>query len=180
MFSVSMSSEPAARRGAPAVCALILLAGAGGASAATGTGTGGWYATGTLGAVTQSDQRLAYSRPGITAVTSSTLPLDTGFAAGGAIGRYFGDAWRIEAEFMYQSVDHPTFTLAGGGPSGDGNYASTTVAVNLSRPALTTTSASASPLFTPPSSPNNEATRLLPCPSLPRASFCAPPCVPPP
>ena len=40
MFSVSMSSEPAARRGAPAVCALILLAGAGGASAATGTGTG--------------------------------------------------------------------------------------------------------------------------------------------
>jgi outer membrane protein W len=135
MFSVSMSSEPAARRGAPAVCALILLAGAGGASAATGTGTGtgGWYATGTLGAVTQSDQRLAYSRPGITAVTSSTLPLDTGFAAGGAIGRYFGDAWRIEAEFMYQSVDHPTFTLAGGGPSGDGNYASTTVAVNALR-----------------------------------------------
>ena len=88
MFSVSTSSKAVSRRGAPAACALILLAGAAGASAATGSGasTGGWYATGILGAVTQSDQRLAYSRPGVTAVTSSTLPLDTGFAAGGAIG----------------------------------------------------------------------------------------------
>lgn len=131
MFSVSMSRKQVRGRGAPAVCALALLAGAGGANAETGTG--GWYATGILGAVTQSDQRLAYTRPGVTAVASPTLPLDTGFAAGGSIGRYVGDAWRIEAEFMYQSVDHPVFTLVAGGPSGDGNYASTTVAVNALR-----------------------------------------------
>jgi outer membrane protein W len=131
MFSVSMSRKQSPGRGAPAVFALVLLACAGGANAETGTG--GWYATGTLGAVTQSDQRLAYTRPGVTAVASPTLPLDTGFAAGGSIGRYFGDAWRIEAEFMYQSVDHPVFTLVAGGPSGDGNYASTTVAVNALR-----------------------------------------------
>ena len=34
---------------------------------------------------------------------------------------------------MYQSVDHPVFTLAAGGPSGDGNYASTSIAVNALR-----------------------------------------------
>ena len=84
MFSVSKSNKQVGVRSAPAVCALVLLAGAGGASAETRNGE--WYATGILGAVTQSDQRLAYSRPGVTAVASPTLPLDTGFAAGGSIG----------------------------------------------------------------------------------------------
>lgn len=92
-----------------------------------------WYATGTLGFVTQSDQKLAYTRPGVAGVASSTLPLDTGFLSGGSIGRYLNDDWRIETEFMYQSVDHPVFTLAAGGPTGDGNYASTSVAVNALR-----------------------------------------------
>ena len=66
-------------------------------------------------------------------MATSKLPLDTGFLAGGGIGRYLNDDWRIEAEFIYQSVDHPTFSLAGGGTSGDGNYASTSVAVNALR-----------------------------------------------
>lgn len=95
-----------------------------------------WYATGTLGLVSQSDQQIAYSRPGVSGVVSPTLPLDTGFLAGGAIGRYVSDAWRIEAEFMYQSVDHPVFSLMAGGPglpSGNGNYASTSIAVNALR-----------------------------------------------
>jgi opacity protein-like surface antigen len=67
---------------------------------------------------------------------SPTLPLDTGFLAGGTIGRYVSDAWRLEAEFMYQSVEHPFFSLVAGGPglpSGDGNYASTSIAVNALR-----------------------------------------------
>jgi outer membrane protein W len=92
-----------------------------------------WYATGTLGFVTQSDQQLAYTRPGVAGVATPKLPLDTGILGGGAIGRYLNDDWRIEAEFMYQSVDHPVFSLGAGGPSGDGNYASTSIAVNALR-----------------------------------------------
>lgn len=95
-----------------------------------------WYATGAFGLVTQSDQPLTFTRPGVSGAVSPTLPLDTGFLAGGSIGRYVSDDWRIEAEFMYQSVDHPVFTLVAGGPglpSGDGNFASTSVALNALR-----------------------------------------------
>lgn len=95
-----------------------------------------WYATGSFGYVTQSDQQITFTRPGVSGAVAPTLPLDTGFLAGGSVGRYLGDAWRIEAEFMYQSVDHPIFSLVAGGPglpSGDGNYASTSVALNALR-----------------------------------------------
>jgi hypothetical protein len=95
-----------------------------------------WYVTGSFGYVTQSDQQITFTRPGVSGAVSPTLPLDTGFLAGGSVGRYLGDAWRIEAEFMYQSVDHPIFSLVAGGPglpSGDGNYASTSVALNALR-----------------------------------------------
>lgn len=117
-----------------ASCALLAVMGAGTTAAASETN--GWYATGTLGFVSQSDQQLAFSRPGVSGVVTPTLPLDTGFLAGGAIGRYLGEAWRVEAEFMYQSVDHPFFASLAGGPgfpSGDGNYASTSIAVNALR-----------------------------------------------
>jgi opacity protein-like surface antigen len=130
MSGVSVSSN-ASRMGTRAGWVLIALASLGTASAQSADQS--WYATGTFGLVTQSDQQLAYTRPGVAGVTSRTLPLDTGFLAGGSIGRYFGDAWRIEAEFMYQSVDHPVVTLGTGGPTGDGNYASTTVALNALR-----------------------------------------------
>jgi hypothetical protein len=95
-----------------------------------------WYATGAFGLVTQSDQQLTFTRPGVSGAVTPTIPLDTGFLAGGSIGRYFGEDWRIEAEFMYQSVDHPVFALVAGGPglpSGDGNYASTSIALNALR-----------------------------------------------
>jgi opacity protein-like surface antigen len=115
-------------------CGLITLAGL--AGTATSAESQRWYATGSFGLVTQSDQQIDYSRPGVSGVVSPTLPLDTGFLAGGTIGRYVSDAWRLEAEFMYQSVDHPFFSLVAGGPglpSGDGNYASTSIAVNALR-----------------------------------------------
>jgi len=115
-------------------CAVLALAGASGM--ATAAESQGWYATGTFGYVTQSDQQLTYTRPGVSGAVSPTLPLDTGFLAGGSVGRYVSEAWRIEAEFMYQSVDHPVFSLVAGGPglpSGDGNYASTSIALNALR-----------------------------------------------
>jgi len=115
-------------------CAVLALAGA--SSITTAAESLGWYATGTFGYVTQSDQPLTYTRPGVSGAVSPTLPLDTGFLAGGSVGRYISEAWRIEAEFMYQSVDHPVFSLVAGGPglpSGDGNYASTSIALNALR-----------------------------------------------
>lgn len=118
------------------IASSLLMVFAGAAGLATTAEARDWYATGTFGFVSQSDQQLSYTIPGVSGVASPTLPLDTGFLAGGAIGRYFGDSWRIEAEFMYQSVDHPSLDLVGIGPvlpSGDGNYASTSIAVNALR-----------------------------------------------
>jgi opacity protein-like surface antigen len=134
MLGISGLSNAVSGRRQVSALALIAL------GVASGTVTADepqkWYATGSFGLVTQSDQQIAFSRPGVSGVVAPTLPLDTGFLAGGAIGRYVGDAWRIEAEFMYQSVDHPVFSLVAGGPglpSGDGNYASTSIAVNALR-----------------------------------------------
>lgn len=87
-----------------------------------------WYATAFGGLVTQSDQRL--SSPDLPLDADVELRNDTGFAAGAALGRHFGQNWRLEAEFVYQSVDHDVLTLFAGGPEGDGNYASTSVALN--------------------------------------------------
>jgi len=129
-----MSSNTVSGLRMGAGCALLALAGAGGM--VTAAESQGWYATGTFGYVTQSDQQLTYTRPGVSGAVSPTLPLDTGFLAGGSVGRYVSEAWRIEAEFMYQSVDHPVFSLVAGGPglpSGDGNYASTSIAFNALR-----------------------------------------------
>ncbi len=131
MFGDSVSGKVGTKARAHAGWLLVALAGASGVG--TSSEAQGWYATGTLGLTTQSDQRLVYTRPGGAAATNQVLPLDNGFLGGGAVGRYFGDAWRIELEFMYQSVDHPTITLGTGGPAGDGNYASTTVAANVLR-----------------------------------------------
>jgi Outer membrane protein beta-barrel domain len=131
MSGLSMSSRAVRRLHHVSAWILALWVGASGASAEANPRD--WYATGTFGFVTQADQQLAYSRPGLAGASSSKLPLDTGFLAGGAIGRSLGDRWRIELEFIYQSVDHPSVTLEAGGPSGDGNYASTSVAVNALR-----------------------------------------------
>jgi hypothetical protein len=134
MFDVSVFGKFASGLRTVATSALLLAAYANGATAAADTPN--WYATGAFGLVTQSDQQLTFTRPGVSGAVTPTIPLDTGFLAGGSIGRYFGEDWRIEAEFMYQSVDHPVFTLVAGGPglpSGDGNYASTSIALNALR-----------------------------------------------
>lgn len=86
-----------------------------------------WYSTALAGAGFMSDQSLAFSggAPG----GSADASFDPGLAAGAAVGYAFNENWRIEAEFMYQSVDHDGVELAGDSlPSG--NYASTAFALN--------------------------------------------------
>jgi opacity protein-like surface antigen len=118
-------SRPCLRSIAPAVTvAAALLAPA----LAQGQQGRDWYATGFAGFVTQSDQDLAFANRLVTA--SPVLKNDNGFGAGAAVGRRLGEHWRVEIEFSYQSVDHAPLTLVSGGPSGDGNYASTSVAAN--------------------------------------------------
>lgn len=134
MLHVSVSRELASSVRTMTASAAILAASAGGITATADTPN--WYATGSFGLVTQSDQELTYTRPDVSGAVSPTLPLDTGFLAGGSIGRYVSEDWRIEAEFIYQSVDHPVLKVVEGGlgsPSGDGNYASTSVALNALR-----------------------------------------------
>lgn len=87
-----------------------------------------YYATAIAGWASQGSQNLAYSAAGVS--STAQAPLDSGVLTGAAIGRRLSDSWRIEAEFIYQSVDHPVLSLGAGGPAGDGNYASTSVAIN--------------------------------------------------
>lgn len=90
----------------------------------------GLYATAFAGLANQSDQTLAFS--GVGAQQSRDVGLDSGLATGGAIGWAFGNGWRVEGEFVYQSVgaDAPGFTLPGPQGAGD-NFASTHFAVNV-------------------------------------------------
>jgi len=88
----------------------------------------GLYAIALLGLANQSDQtlRLEGSGPG----QQREVALDRGGLAGGALGWQFANGWRIEGEFTYQSVDLDDPGFAVPGPSGDGNYASTSLAIN--------------------------------------------------
>lgn len=87
-----------------------------------------YYVTAIAGWASQGSQDLAYSAPGIS--TTARAALDSGVLTGAAIGHRLGEHWRIEAEFIYQSVERPVSSLGTGAPVGDGNYASTSVAVN--------------------------------------------------
>ncbi|MFO0394396.1 MAG: outer membrane protein [Lysobacteraceae bacterium] len=94
----------------------------------------GLYATALLGLANQSDQTLTWS--GITAPPSGNqsrnLALDSGLLGGGALGWAFGNGWRVEGEFVYQSVGAGNPGFAAPGPQGNGdNFASTSAAVNL-------------------------------------------------
>lgn len=90
---------------------------------------GPWYVSATGGWARQGDQNVRYSASGQD--TGTDLELAGGFLAGAAVGRQFGERWRIELEYMYQSVDQEGLALPGTGVSGDGNFASTSVGTNL-------------------------------------------------
>lgn len=107
-----------------ALLAVLALAAAGGAKATEP----GAYATALFGLANQSDQTLDLAGAGAT--QSATASLDRGGLAGGAIGWQFGNGWRVEGEFVYQSVDSAVSGFAAPGPAGSGNFASTSAALN--------------------------------------------------
>jgi opacity protein-like surface antigen len=88
----------------------------------------GAYVTLTAGLTGQRDQTLDFRSAGSSA--RGDAGFDSGFLGGGAVGYRFGNGWRVEGEFTYQTVDHDGRTFAAVGPSGAGNYASTSVAIN--------------------------------------------------
>lgn len=90
---------------------------------------GTWYVSATGGWARQTDQSARFSVSGQD--TEADIELSSGFLAGAAVGRHFGERWRIELEYMYQSVDQQGLSLPGTGLSGDGNFASTSLGANL-------------------------------------------------
>lgn len=88
----------------------------------------GWYATALFGLTSQSDQQLRLEGNG--PVQNREVQLDRGGLAGGALGWQFANGWRLEGEFVYQSVDLNDPGFVAPAPRGDGNYASTSVALN--------------------------------------------------
>jgi outer membrane protein W len=110
-----------------ALCALVCSMNVAPALAADPAGESHWYATAIAGANFMSDQSLSFS--GASLAGSTEAGFNTGLSTGAAVGYAFNRSWRVEAEFMYQSVDHDGVELAGSSlPSG--NYASTSFALN--------------------------------------------------
>jgi opacity protein-like surface antigen len=93
-----------------------------------GTDEAGPYATALFGLASQSDQDLRLEGNG--ASQKREVALDRGGLAGAALGWEFSNGWRIEGEFVYQSVDLEDPGFAEPAPRGDGNYASTSLAIN--------------------------------------------------
>ncbi len=87
---------------------------------------GRWYAGLIGGLANQGDQDLVYAPGNI----RREAALGSGFLGGGAVGYAFGNGWRLEGEFVYQSVDMDAVNFGTGLPSGDGNFASTSIALN--------------------------------------------------
>jgi outer membrane immunogenic protein len=91
-----------------------------------------WYATAIVGAVDQGSQTLDYRAGGAKIKVDGSY--STGLLVGAALGYQFGNGWRAEGEFTYQSTDVKGNPFAGtAGPPGNGNHAATALAVNLIR-----------------------------------------------
>ena len=92
--------------------------------------TSPWYVTAIVGAVNQSGQTLDYRLNDAT--NQADASYSAGLLAGAALGYQFGNGWRAEGEFTYQSTDIKGNPFAGAaGPAGNGNQAATALALNL-------------------------------------------------
>ena len=99
---------------------------------AQSTSTTPWYATVIVGAANQGDQTLDYRAGG--SKIKADASYNTGLLIGGALGYEFGNGWRAEGEFTYQSTDVKGNPFAGSaGPLGNGNHAATALALNVIR-----------------------------------------------
>jgi outer membrane protein len=113
------------------ICTSALMACCAASQAQTASATP-WYLTAIVGAVNQSSQTLDYRLGGSSA--SASAGYKAGLLAGAAIGYDFGNGWRTEAEFTYQSTDFDGNPFAGtAGPGGSGNHAATALALNVFR-----------------------------------------------
>ena len=91
-----------------------------------------WYLTAIVGAVNQSSQTLDYRAGGTAAQADASY--SAGLLAGAALGYDFGNGWRVEGEFTYQSTEVKGNPFRGSaGPAGSGNQAATALAVNVFR-----------------------------------------------
>lgn len=106
--------------------ALLFLAAS--ASGAVHAAEPGPYASALFGLASQSDQALDFSGAGPAQTADASL--DRGVLSGGALGWDFGNGWRLEGEFAYQSVDSEVSGFAAPASNGSGNFASTSVALN--------------------------------------------------
>lgn len=87
----------------------------------------GWYAGAVFGTTGQAKQSLRFDGG---ASESGNARFGSDFLAGGTAGYAFGNGWRVEGEFVYQSVARDNMPFAAPDLQGDGNYASTSLAVN--------------------------------------------------
>jgi len=65
-----------------------------------------------------------------TGTQNADASFDLGFGAGLAIGRWFGERWRADLEWVYRSNDNDKIELDDGRIDSGNNYASTTLALN--------------------------------------------------
>ena len=87
----------------------------------------GWYAGVLFGATGHSDQTLRLEGA---APETGRSGFSSDFLAGGSVGYRFGNGWRVEGEFAYQSVDRDDQPFCAVELQGSGNYASTGFALN--------------------------------------------------
>jgi len=107
----------------PALLLCSGLAGAGSSEAAES----GWYAGALFGTTGHGSQTLSLEDG---ATESGRARFGADFLAGGSVGYQFGNRWRLEGEFVYQSVSRDNAPFAAPDLQGGGNFASTGVAVN--------------------------------------------------
>jgi opacity protein-like surface antigen len=107
------------------IVAACVFSGALLSSAGASAEQSGWYVSGSVGAANQSDRDFT-----ISSNTRGELALGSGFAAGGALGYTFNERFRLEGEFIYQSVSAKVSTPSTLTRGDSGDYASTSAAIN--------------------------------------------------